>query len=110
MWKRSLSLLLLLLLLSAPFSSADVTLTDEEWMELNLILAELSKRLEEQGTELEFLRIQLNVSLKVIERLENSLQEALKSLQKLEKNQTKRTVGWAIVSLLTGGLAGVILE
>ena len=109
MWKRSLLLLLVLLLLSGPLYG-DVTLTDEEWMELNLILAELSKRLEQQGTELEFLRIQLGVSLKVIENLRALLEEHEKSLQKLGHEQKGKIILWAVASLLVGGAAGIILE
>ena len=109
MWKRSLLLLLVLLLLSGPLYG-DVTLADEEWVELNLILAELSKRLEQQGTELEFLRIQLGVSLKVIENLRASLEELEKSLQELGREQKGKIILWTVASLLVGSAAGIILE
>ena len=110
MWKRSLLLLLLLLLLSAPLSLAEVVLTDEEWTELNLILIELSKRLEEQGTELEFLKIQLNVSLRIIENLKDSLGELEKSLLQLSKEQKRKVIIWSMASLLAGVLAGVLFK
>ena len=108
MWKRSLLLLLLLLLLSAPLSLAEVVLTDGEWTELNLILAELSRRLEEQAMELEFLKIQLNVSLRIIESLKDSLGELEKSLRQQSKDQKRKVIIWSMASLLAGGLAGVM--
>lgn len=102
-WKRSLSLLLLLLLLSAPLSLADVILTDQEFEELETTFIELEILLDEQET-------QLMEASTAIDELKLSLKEAGLSLKEQEKKQRKKTVIWIIASLLVGGLAGIVFE
>ena len=103
MWTRSLSLLLLLLLLSAPLSLADIILTDQEFEELENTFTELETLLNEQEREL----IKASIA---IEELKKSLSEAELSLKKQESEQVKKTIAWVMGSLLTGAIAGKILE
>ncbi len=109
MWKRSLALLLLLLLLSVPIYS-DVVLTDGEWAELEMIWTELETLTEEQAQELAFQEIQLTAALQKTTEVENSLKEAELSLTVYEKEQKRKTVIWVVGSLFFGYLIGTVLK
>ncbi len=109
MWKRSLALLSLLLLLSVPIYS-DVVLTDGEWAELEMIWTELETLLQEQGMELESVETRLAEVSQEIIGLKKSLSEAELSLSELGKEQKRKTVVWVVGSLLAGVVAGIIFE
>ena len=102
MWTRSLSLLLLLLLLSAPLSLADIILTDQEFEELENTFTELETLLNEQEREL----IKASIA---IEELKKSLSEAELSLKKQEKENRKKIVKGILISLLIGGATGYLI-
>ncbi len=109
MWKRSLALLSLLLLLSPPIYS-DVVLTDGEWAELEMIWTELEMLTEEQAHELAFQKIQLTAASQKTTEVENSLKEVELSLTEYEKEQKRKAVVWVVGSLLAGVVAGIIFE
>ncbi len=108
-WKLLSVLLLLLLLLSVPIFS-EVCLEDEEWAELEVIWTELETLLQEQGMELESVETRLaEVSQEIIGQ-KKSLSEAELSLKLQEKEQTKKTIAWAMGSLFFGYLIGTALK
>ncbi len=109
MWKRSLALLSLLLLLSVPIYSV-VVLTDGEWAELEMIWTELETLTEEQAQELAFQEIQLTAASQKTTAVESSLKKAELSLTEHKKEQKRKTVVWVVGSLLAGMIAGIIFE
>ena len=109
MWKISFLVLSVLLLVFSPLYS-EVCLSEIEWAELEMIWTELEMLTEEQAQELAFQKIQLTAASQKTTEVENSLKEAELSLTEYEKEQKRKTVIWVMISLLAGGLAGVVFE
>ncbi len=110
MWKKQLLLVSLVLLLAFSPLYSEVILTDEEWVELEIIWTELETLTEEQAQELAFQEIRLAAASQKTTAVENSLKEAELSLTEYEKERKRKTVVWVVGSLLAGVVAGIIFE
>ena len=113
--KRFLLLSVLFSLLLPVCLSAEVCLDDDEFTELEEIFKRLGNTLDEQSEELEMLNKKLakaenDLELSLIEmnRLRGTLQEAQRSLRTHDRDRVIQIIIATAVSLLLGGLAGVI--
>jgi peptidoglycan hydrolase CwlO-like protein len=114
--KRFLLFLVLSLLLSSPFLSAEVCLSDAEYDELTSIFNRLGNTLITQETQIEQLEAHLMTaeeklakSQNQIEMLNHSLDELKQSYAQQNAVALRRTITAAVISAVVGLAGGVTL-
>ena len=109
--KRSSIFLLslaLLLLLSSAFSWAEVSLTDEEYQELEQILTTLDDQSIAQGRELRMLKSRLSTAQTSLIGSQIATDEARRLSKEVSKSYQEREVVVIVVAVLGSMMVGVL--